>query len=108
MPSGPNLAPALKEAPVSKGAPTIATSAFSSSWTFGNLMKVRTPLKRGVSDGLAGSYASFSQSRKFDHARAYGENNIGYEVTQSPPQDPPTAAFMCAGPKEGLRRKLFV
>ena len=55
MPSGPNLAPALKEAPVSKGAPTMATSVFSRSWTLGSLIKVRTPLKRGVSKEFVGS-----------------------------------------------------
>jgi hypothetical protein len=55
MPSGPKRAPARKEAPVSNGAPTIATSAFSRSWTFGRRMKVRTPEKRGVSKEFAGS-----------------------------------------------------
>jgi hypothetical protein len=33
----------------------MATLAFSRSWTLGNLMKVRTPEKRGVSKEFAGS-----------------------------------------------------
>ena len=55
MPSGPKRAPALKVAPVSKGAPTMATSAFSRSCVFGRRMNVRTPEKRGVSNESAGS-----------------------------------------------------
>jgi hypothetical protein len=55
MPSGPKRAPARKVAPVSKGAPTTATSLFSKSWTFGRRMKVRTPEKRGVTKESAGS-----------------------------------------------------
>src|SRR5215207_3586882 len=42
-------------APVSKGAPTIATSAFSRSCVLGSRMKVRTPEKRGVTNESAGS-----------------------------------------------------
>jgi hypothetical protein len=56
MPSGPKRAPALKEAPVSKGTPTTAASAFWRSWLFGSLIKVRTPEKRGLSSELAGWY----------------------------------------------------
>ena len=56
MPSGPNLAPARKEEPVSNGTPTMAASLFSGSHTFGSLMKVRTPEKRGVSKESAGLY----------------------------------------------------
>jgi hypothetical protein len=55
MPSGPKRAPARKVAPVSKGAPTIATSLFWRSLTFGRRIKVRTPEKRGVSKESAGS-----------------------------------------------------
>jgi hypothetical protein len=33
----------------------MAASEFSRSWTLGNLMKVRTPEKRGVSNESAGS-----------------------------------------------------
>ena len=55
MPSGPKRAPALKVAPVSKGAPTIAASAFCRSRVLGRRMKVRTPEKRGVSNESAGS-----------------------------------------------------
>jgi hypothetical protein len=55
IPSGPKRAPTRKDAPVSNGAPTIAALEFSRSWTFGNLIKVRTPEKRGVSNESAGS-----------------------------------------------------
>ena len=55
MLSGPKRAPTRKDEPVSNGAPTIAASLFSRSWTFGNLMKVRTPEKRGVTKESAGS-----------------------------------------------------
>src|SRR5215213_989798 len=48
--------PALKVAPVSNGAPTIAASAFARSRAFGRRMKVRTSEKRGVSKESAGSY----------------------------------------------------
>ncbi len=56
MASGPKRAPTRKVAPVSKGAPTMATSAFSRSRTFGRRIKVRTSEKRGVSSESAGSY----------------------------------------------------
>ena len=62
MPSGPKRAPTRKVVAVSKGAPTIAASLFSRSRTFGNRMKVRTPLKRGVSNELAGRSASYTSS----------------------------------------------
>src|ERR687895_22534 len=52
----PKRAPMRKVPPVSKGAPTMAASAFSRSWTFGRRMNVRTPEKRGVSKESAGSY----------------------------------------------------
>src|SRR5918999_1663939 len=55
MLSGPKRAPMRKVPPVSKGAPTIAASAFSRSWTFGRRMKVRTPENRGVSKESAGA-----------------------------------------------------
>jgi hypothetical protein len=48
--------PALKVAPVSNGAPTIAASAFARSRAFGRRMKVRTSEKHGVSKESAGSY----------------------------------------------------
>jgi hypothetical protein len=48
--------PALKVAPVSKGAPTIAASAFARSRVFGRRIKVRTSEKRGVSKESAGPY----------------------------------------------------
>ena len=51
----PHPAPTRKVFAVSKGAPTIAASLLSRSRTFGNRMKVRTPLKRGLSKELAGS-----------------------------------------------------
>ena len=47
--------PALKVAPVSNGAPTIAASAFARSRAFGRRIKVRTSEKRGVSNESAGS-----------------------------------------------------
>src|SRR5918998_5103355 len=56
MASGPKRAPTRKVAPVSKGAPTMAASAFSRSCTFGRRMNVRTSEKRGVANESAGSY----------------------------------------------------
>src|ERR671916_2591562 len=56
MLSGPKRAPMRKVPPVSKGAPTIAASVFSRSWTLGRRMNVRTPENRGVSKESAGSY----------------------------------------------------
>src|SRR5918998_741055 len=75
MDSGPKRAPMRKVPPVSKGAPTMAASAFSRSWTFGRRMKVRTPEKRGVSKESAGSYRIMDllSSRRASNAQFGGQ-----------------------------------
>jgi hypothetical protein len=56
--SGPNLAPTLKEAPVSKGTPTMAKSTPSVVFTWGRRMKDLTPENLGDSRGSTGLYPS--------------------------------------------------
>src|SRR3712207_2073933 len=56
MASGPKRAPDLKETASSVGTPTTATSTPSVSATWGSRMKVRGPVKRGVSEESAGRW----------------------------------------------------
>jgi hypothetical protein len=60
--SGPNLAPTLKDAPVSNGTPTIAMSTPSVVWIFGRRMNVLMPENLGYFRGSIGQYLSIKES----------------------------------------------